>query len=202
VLAYRLYANSVCDITALLQLPLPVWRYVSVTSLALAGSGQAILREPTATHPSALFGDPPCNPLVEHKANDKTDDLRKEAANASLDDGDGHAIAETEQRHYASPVDVAVAEQPATSTTQRLSLRYRLPLLLPVTEAFLGWKKCLATEKKSKTNVKVKWKKVRNKNKRVYVCMYVSFTSRSSAHKANRQANEPADRQKQTTSTN
>jgi len=69
------------------------------------------------THPSALIRNPPCNPLAEDKADNESDDLREKAANAALNDGDGHAIAEAQQGHDAAPVDVAVAEQSATTPT-------------------------------------------------------------------------------------
>ena len=65
------------------------------------------------THPSALIRNPSGNPLTEHEAYNKANDLGEEAANAALNDGDGHTIAETQQRQYTTPVDVSIVEQPA-----------------------------------------------------------------------------------------
>jgi len=59
-----------------------------------------------------LIGNPSGNPLAEHEAYDEADDLREESANAALNDGDGHTVAETQQCDDAAPVDVAIAEQP------------------------------------------------------------------------------------------
>jgi len=65
-----------------------------------------------------LIRNPSCDPLTEHEPYDESNDLREEAANAALNDSDGHTIAETEQRHNTSPVDVAIAEQPDTPNKQ------------------------------------------------------------------------------------
>ena len=64
------------------------------------------------THPSALIRNPSCNPLTEHEAYNEADDLREESANATLNDGDSHTVAKTQQRDNAAPVDVAITEQP------------------------------------------------------------------------------------------
>lgn len=65
------------------------------------------------THPAALLGDPLRDLLDDDEATDEADDLGEEAADASLQGGDGHAVAEAQQRDDAAPVDVSAAKQPA-----------------------------------------------------------------------------------------
>jgi len=74
----------------------------------------------TTAYPSALLSNPSCDPLTEHEAYNKADDLREEATNASLNDGDGHTIAEAEQGHDAAPVDVSITEQPTIHHNRQL----------------------------------------------------------------------------------
>ena len=60
----------------------------------------------TSTYPSTLFRDPLGYLLDDDEPTDEADDLGEEAADASLQDGDGHSVAEAQQRDDPAPADV------------------------------------------------------------------------------------------------
>lgn len=66
-----------------------------------------------AAHPSTLFGDPSCNLLANDKVNDEPDELGEDCLEATPEECHDDAVTEAEQDDDASPVDDAVAEQPA-----------------------------------------------------------------------------------------
>jgi len=66
--------------------------------------------ERRSTYPSTLIRNPSCNPLTEDEADNESNNLREKAADATLNDSDGHAITEAQECHNTTPVDVAITE--------------------------------------------------------------------------------------------
>jgi len=67
-----------------------------------------------------LFGDPLGNVLGEDEADDEADNIGEEAANTTLNDRHGDAIAKTQERQHAAPRYTTVAKQPANKPATTL----------------------------------------------------------------------------------
>ena len=65
------------------------------------------------TYPSTLLRDPLGDLLHQDELTDKANDLVEEPTDASLQDGNGHPVPETQERNHAPPVDVTVTKKPA-----------------------------------------------------------------------------------------